>query len=361
MIELNNCRVCKSYNIKKKIFSKTFYLSNIDQKIPLSYGICLDCQYIFQDKYVGDDFLNSYYQNSPMYRNPSPTKYDIKSVRRQIKFLNRNIDLKNISSCLEIGAHTGHFLQELKKNYNLSIYYDELSEEAQLILRSFEGFKNYKNHNVKVEFIILRHVLEHINDLDSFMKFIENALISGGIIFIEIPDWTILDSKTDPFMFEHLSQFNDKCLIDFFAKKGYSLIALEKSIKKDDPSTPNRVMRLIFKNTKKPEFGNNLFLNYFKDYYDKKHKGGRTNLNKIFSRIERNKSVAFFPASNLSFSAVLETNLNQINFLGYFDSDPKKKHKKYLGFKVFSPNQLKEIAPDIILYSVKHLNPKLEN
>ena len=293
MEEINNCRICKSDKIEKGIFNKTFYLSNLKEKIKMTYAICLNCQYIFQDKYVGDKFLNQYYESSPMYRNSKPTKYDIDSVNRQINFLEMNLDLHNISSCLEIGAHTGHFLKGLFKKFNLKIFFDELSIEACKILEKIEGFENYRNKNVKVDLVILRHVIEHINDLDEFMVYVDNSLNENGKIFIEVPDWSILDSNTDAFIFEHLSHFNDKCLIDFLSLKGYSLIAIEKSINKDDPATPNRVMRLILKKTKKPLFGDKKFVKYFKSYYKEKHDQGKINLNKIYSMIGEKKSVAF--------------------------------------------------------------------
>jgi len=357
--ELNECRICKGSNIKKNIFSKPFYLSNLNQKIILQYGICIDCQYIFQSNYVGDDFLNKYYHKSPMFRNNDPTIYDVQSINRQIEFVKRNINLAKISSCLEIGAHTGHFLKELDKRYNIKIHYDELSDEALKILNKIKGFNDFRKNSEKVDFIILRHVLEHINDLDMFVEYLNNSLTQKGFIFIEVPDWSILDKHTDAFIFEHLSHFNEKCLIDFFGSKGFRIMAIERSINKNDPATPNRVLRLIFSRDLGPSHGDIKFLNHFNSYYDKKHKFGINNLNKIYSKIGKNKTVAFFPASNLSYTAIIESEINKINFIGYFDSDEKKKGQNYLEFKVFSPNQLKEINPDVIFIFSEAFEPEI--
>ena len=52
------------------------------------------------------------------------------------------------------------------------------------------------------------------------MVYVDNSLNEEKKIFIEVPDWSILDSNTDAFIFEHLSHFNDKCLIDFLSLKG---------------------------------------------------------------------------------------------------------------------------------------------
>lgn len=361
LIEINKCRVCKSENIKRNLFKKSFYLSNLNKIVDVNYGICVDCQYIFQSNYVGDDFLNNYYIKSPMLRNPEATVYDIESINHQIDFLKRNIDLNKISSCLEIGAHTGHFIKALKKNYDFKIYYDELSSEALEILNLIPDFHNFNKNKNKVDLIILRHVLEHINDLDSFIQYVKNSLTKNGKIFIEVPDWSILDKETDAFMFEHLSQFNDKCLVDLFRRKGFRNISIERSINKNDPCTPNRVMRLIFSRINAPQNKNIDFVTYFNSYVKEKHNSGILKFNKIYSEIGNNKTVAFFPASNLSFSIVLDTEIKKINLIGFFDSDKKKKEKNFLGYKVFSPNELKEMNPQIIFILSEAYEPEIRD
>ena len=360
-IELRKCRLCKSKNIKKNIFSKPFYLSNLNKNLNINYSLCIDCQYIFQSSYVGDAFLNNYYQNSPMFRNFDATIYDLKSIKRQIDFLKRNIDFKKISSCLEIGAHTGHFLKQIKFLFNTKIYYDELSEEALKILASIPDFDKFKKTNDKVDLIILRHVLEHVNDLDGFVDYIDKSLNEQGILFIEVPDWSILDSHTDAFIFEHLSHFNDKCLIDFFRRKGFIIMAIERAINKDDPSTPNRVLRLIFSRINLPLFKDPNFIDHFNSYFHKKHDSGRLKLNKIYSKIGKKKPVGFFPASNLSFSAVMESDIEKINLIGYFDSDKKKEGKDFLGYKVFSPQELKNLNPEVIFIFSEAYEPEIRD
>tara|TARA_B110000444_G_C18715486_1_gene535810 strand:- start:26 stop:982 length:957 start_codon:yes stop_codon:yes gene_type:complete len=296
-----------------------------------------------------------------MLRNPEATVYDIESINHQIDFLKRNVDLNKIASCLEIGAHTGHFLKALKKDYNFKIYYDELSSEALEILNLIPDFHDFNKNKNKVDLIILRHVLEHINDLDSFIQYVENSLTKNGKIFIEVPDWTILDKETDAFMFEHLSQFNDKCLVDLFRRKGFRNISIERSINKNDPSTPNRVMRLIFSRTVRPQYGEESFNNFFMSYFHNKHDKGRVKLNQIYSSLGRKKSVFFFPASNLSFSAIMETDIDKINLKGYFDSDEKKKGREFLGYKVFSPDELKKINPEIIFIFSEAYEPEIRD
>ena len=363
IIKLNNCRVCQSKNINLDIFKKSFFLSNLNMTLDIQYGVCSDCQYIFQCDYVGDDFLNFYYENSPQYRNSQPTEYDLDQVSRQSEFLFRNVDFNEKKIvCLEIGAHTGHFLLHLKDNVDCVTYYDELSKEALKVLGTYNQLIDYKSHlDVKVDLIILRHVLEHIHDLNSFIEYLNCSLEADGQLFVEVPDWSILDDNTDTFIFEHLSQFNSHSLIAFMSRNGYQCQALEKSINANDPATPNRVMRFVFKRTNVPKLGNMDFANYFNLFRENRYEFANKKLNTIFNNIGSEKKIAFYPASNLSFSAVLETTINKYNFIGYFDQDLKKHGKEFIGHKVYPAKRLSQMQPDYIFIFTQAYEPEIRN
>ena len=96
-------------------------------------------------------------------------------------------------------------------------------------------------------------------------------------------------------------------------------------------------------------------------YFHNKHDKGRVKLNQIYSSLGRKKSVFFFPASNLSFSAIMETDIDKINLKGYFDSDEKKKGREFLGYKVFSPDELKKINPEIIFIFSEAYEPEIRD
>jgi len=347
--KINKCRVCESKNVVLDLFKKNFFLSNLNIIVDINYGICIDCQYIFQSDYVGDVFLNYYYEHSPMLRKDVPTVYEIDQLTRQSEFLFKNVEFNKNINCLEIGAHTGHFILHLKNKIDCVAYYDELSEEALKVLATHPELLNYKlNLDIKIDLIILRHVLEHIHNLNSFIEYLDSILVSDGQIFIEVPDWGTLDDHTDTFIFEHLSQFNSNALTGLMNRHGYQRIAIEKSINSNDPATPNRVMRFIFKKTNVPILGNIDFCNYFNLFRENRYEQANKYLNFIFNSISSDKTIAFYPASNLSFSAILETEISKHNFIGYFDSDQKKHGKTFIGHKVYDAKMLKKIMPDYI-------------
>lgn len=347
---VEHCRVCNSKRVLDLRVRRNYYLANLDQTIPLSYAICQDCHFIFQSEYVGDEFLNYYYRQSPMLRRKEPTVFEVDQNERQGEFLARHVPLEG-KRVLEIGAHAGAFLRHLYQRFGCTAYFEELSEEARTVLASQVGLHDFRclEGEKQVDVVILRHVLEHIFDLDSFLAYVHTILAEGGSLFIEVPDWTHFDAHTDPFIFEHLNQFNSAGLVQLLRRTGWQVEALEKSIHPDDPATPNRVQRIVSRPTKLPLPGNASIAEAFRAFAAIQYDGWKTALNELLAGEGAGKSIALYPASHLTFEALTESKLGDAKVLGMFDIDAKKQGREILGLKVFPPEALKVHQPDLIL------------
>lgn len=348
--KVEHCRVCNSKRVLDLGVRRNYYLANLDQTIPLSYAICQDCHFIFQGEYVGDEFLMNYYRQSPMLRRKEPTVFEIDQNERQGEFLARHVPLEG-KRVLEIGAHAGAFLRHLHQHFGCTAYFEDLSEEARTVLASQKGLHDFRTleGNKKIDVVILRHVLEHVFDLESFLNYVRSILADGGNLFIEVPDWSHFDAYTDPFIFEHLNQFNTAGLVQLLMRTGWQTEALEKSIHPDDACTPNRVLRIVARPTKLPLPGDAAIAETFRAFTAIHHDGWKTALNKLLVGEAAGKSIALYPASHLTFEALTESNLGKASVLGMFDIDTKKQGCKILGLKVFPPEELKIHQPDLIL------------
>ena len=358
-ISINFCRVCESDNIRSLDINHEYYLANLDQTIPMTYAICLNCHFIFQSEYVGDDFLNYHYRNSWMLRNENLTDFEIDQNERQSEFLSRNVALTG-KRVLEIGAGAGAFLRHLHENFGCVTYYEELSDEAKKVMALHDGLNDFRDldDGTKVDVVILRHVLEHIHDLQSFLNYLHAVLEEEGYLFIEVPDWSHLDKHVDPFIFEHLSQFNSAGLVQLLRRTRWQVEALEKSIEPNDPATPNRVMRIIARRTTLPDLGDEVIVDTFRQFSEGHHNNWKTELNVILKGINE-KTVALYPASHLTFAAITETDLMQSNVIGMYDIDEKKQGSKILGVEVFSPDILKQHQPDLVLIFTMAFEPEI--
>ncbi len=103
---------------------------------------------------------------------------------------------KENPSILDIGAGFGHILhafgQKYPKSNRLAIEYSEVCAQH---LKSI-GVKVYKQpveevlpqFDQKFDLIVLSHVFEHVLELPTILKLIQDCLVPGGILYIEVPN-----------------------------------------------------------------------------------------------------------------------------------------------------------------------------
>ena len=95
------------------------------------------------------------------------TKYDIKQSKKCHDFFKKTIILNKKSRILEIGAGSGALLKYINDIYKCSVFYSELSKEANLNLKKKKNFKDLNATNNKYfDLVILRHTLEHIHNIE---------------------------------------------------------------------------------------------------------------------------------------------------------------------------------------------------
>lgn len=348
-IRADHCRVCNSRNISELGIIRNFYLMNLDQSVQIPYGICNECKFVFQSSYVGDDFLNHYYANSPMLRRKEMTEFEEDQNVRQSAFLASQVSLYD-KDVLEIGAHAGAFLIHLQNNFKCKAYYEELSEEARRVLASQDGLRDFRqaSKDKKMDVVILRHVLEHIYDIDGFIAHVRKLLKPEGALFVEVPDWSWLDEFTDPLMFEHINQFNTNNITQLMARNGWICEAIEKSICAHDPATSSRVQRLVFRPFRHSSSAQNKPDDEFRSFYSEHLEAVNRQIDARVSSIGNKKRIALYPASHLTFAALHETSISNANLVGMFDIDPTKAGKKIAGIEVFPAAELARVQPDVI-------------
>lgn len=357
---VKRCRVCSSERVLATGVSKQFYLSNLEQTVELTYAVCQDCQFLFQAEYVGDTFLDYYYRCSPMLRRKEPTPAEIDQNFRQASFLSRHTALAR-RKVLEIGAHAGAFLTHLRQEHGAEAYYEELSEEARTILGAQSGLNDLRAQpaGFTVDIIVLRHILEHIYDLDSFLAHVRRLLSPGGCIYIETPDWSHLDACTDPLIFEHLNQFSTHNLVLLLRRNGWSCTAVEKSIVDEDPATPNRVQRLIVEPTALPAPGDPAIAGTARAFLEDYRQRLFGQLEQLIAAWGPDRRIAFYPASHLSFSALLETDLRGAKLVGLYDIDPKKHGRTVRGVTIHPAEMLRDHKPDVIVIFSMAYEPEI--
>lgn len=209
------------FSINKKI--KESMPETLNNIITLKYNSCESCGYIFSN-ISKDDFelLELIYKEYYNYMNKTNVvNYAMDSL---VAIVSKY--LKNIDSLTEIGCYDGSFLLELqKKDSTLKLSGVEPSEIGSQSAKEkgFEVVNDFfptQKFTKKVDMFVSSHVIEHVQDIYTFLSSQKQQLNDGGIIVFETPnlDWAIINGSNKPFHFQHLVLLSKKYIKSLLKK-----------------------------------------------------------------------------------------------------------------------------------------------
>ena len=180
------CRICKSLNCKTIFFANSF--DNIKDDSIFQYFNCNDCETIFLNTIPKN--LKKYYGHNyaPYQRNKKVQKHIKKNIEMIRKF-------KQNCKVLEIGPGNGEFLVELaKENYECFALEPDISSKKFLEENQIKVINNkledleINSLKLKVDIVVAWHVIEHLENLDIFIKLCEKILNKDGYIILSTPN-----------------------------------------------------------------------------------------------------------------------------------------------------------------------------
>lgn len=237
------CRICEKNDMeslidlgKKPIVHHLLKNKNDSFKsYKLELGLCMHCGFMQLLHPIKPEILyENYFTISSWKRQPH--------VSRLIQLIDDLVCIDNSKSVLELGCNDGIFLNQLsqkgiKKCVGIEPANDafELASKYDLDIR--HGFFNEKNrtklgiNNNEFDIIVFRQVLEHIENLLSFLEGVKNSLSKNGTVVIEIPDSSIhLDSLDYCLWEEHVNYFTIDTLNTLLTKFGFEIFHYETTL-----------------------------------------------------------------------------------------------------------------------------------
>lgn len=150
-------------------------------------------------------------------------------------------------------------------------------------------FENLKTLKIKYDLIIIRHYLEHFEDINNIMKNLNANLNKDGICFLEVPDCDeFIKNKNPIFLWEqHRWYFTYNSLLDWLINSGWNNIESYSAKYKMEPSLcyllrESKLIKFHLNIEKKLNKTNkNLDLEIFNDYINEWKEFFRTSSNKI--------------------------------------------------------------------------------
>lgn len=304
------CPICSDLlNLKDIININLSLVNDIKLNNKLNVKLCNKCNLYFTDTNNTQEDYNNYYLS---FNNYSQQNYCLDKDQKCAEFINKNIDKNKIKTIIDYGSGNGILADLLTTDF---------------IVDKFDI--GMVGNTKKYDCLILSHVLEHIFDLNNFIKEISEKISNNGLLYIEIPNADYYHEFVNicplqEINIEHINFFSKYSLNKLLCNNGFSCVLLQ-----DDYFLLNNskyfVIRGIFKKSinnlsfeKYINHGLNIFNSYnfnlLKKYENIYIYGCGQFLFKIFDKINENCNIINIIDDNCGYSNKKINNINIINY-----------------------------------------------
>ncbi len=234
---MNKCRICKNTSTEYLVLDDIPMISEPKKyefkaiKKTLNIYRCEFCDYLYIDNYLDSSYYDDYLY-TPQISDDVKRYLDNFSLKVSSKCLYP----KDESNGLEIGSGEGSLCLSFKKR---AINFEGIEPSECLSKQSKEkGIQTYNSYfdenltkklDKTYDFIVIRHVLEHIENLEEFMNNIIQVSHNKTNLIIEVPYLgnILKEFQYYGFFFEHLSYFSLKALNNLLLNYGFYIYDYE--------------------------------------------------------------------------------------------------------------------------------------
>lgn len=234
----NKCPICLSnnnhnvYNQSNTVLARYGFLnkkpktSSNKSDLYLNINYCNNCDFAWNQAF---EYSKVSYDSDAIIESGTFSKRYLKYQSDKASYIKKVIGYKP-DVLVEIGAGSGLFIKEFEAKQKIAI---EPSEEAKLIDKSitvFNDFYKREKFNFKADLIVLRQVIEHVNNP---LEFLNDIILSFNkkenkefFIYIEVPNSTptFRYGRFYDLYFEHCNYFTNKSLIFLATQLGMEVV-----------------------------------------------------------------------------------------------------------------------------------------
>lgn len=261
----------------------------------------------------------------------------------------------------EVGCGQGDFLRLVcEKGGNTGIGFDpgyrpdEDSNSSSEEVMIFNEFYSGQLSDCQTDFLICRHVLEHIYDPQTFLNMFNEAVdqSTDATIFFEVPSlmWTLRDLSIWDIIYEHYSYFSYSSLSRLFIRCGLAVNAIYETYGKQFlciEASKSKDQSIAVNSERDSINGLEKYVADFTKEFEKKIESSE----KMLTDIEQaKKRVVLWGAGSkgVTFLNILNTS-EKVKYV--VDINPRK-HGNYIagtGQEIIPPEFLKSYKPDYII------------
>lgn len=224
--ECNACRLCGNglrtvLKLRSTPIANSFPpVANSGELYPLELRQCIDCDHVQIGHVIPDELL---YGPMYAYRTPDAQREEMLTFAKELKK-----SYPDAERVLEIGANNGLFLEALNQAKFTAVYgVDPSSTDKRVIPRPFD--KTIADMIGKVDMVIAKNVLAHVDDLHAMMETISYVLYPTGTLIFEVQYFQDLakSGAFDMIYHEHKDYHQIKPLQKFLKRHGFGIVKVE--------------------------------------------------------------------------------------------------------------------------------------
>jgi 2-polyprenyl-3-methyl-5-hydroxy-6-metoxy-1,4-benzoquinol methylase len=332
---------------------------------PLAEGydvVCCDrCGFVYADTTVSQKDYDIFYAKLSKYEDNktstggADSPYDAQRLRKTAACIAEFLPDNNLR-ILDIGCANGGLLGYLKELGYSNLYGIDPSPACVENTQRNYGieaaigslFKLPQNIG-KFDIIILSHVLEHIQDIQSAIRSIEQLLHPEGYLYIEVPNAAEyihhLYAPFQDFNTEHINHFSEHYLNNLFQKESFINQELKEKI---FDIAPQKTYPAIYgfwqRQSDHPqkeviELDTRLKEN-IEQYIQGSKEMMRSMDEKIQAALQINHEIMVWGTGQLSMKLLAETALSQATITAFIDGNPINHGQVISGVEIVPPSQI---------------------
>jgi len=232
--KLDHCPLCNSGHFSNYLICKDHSVSEENFAIVK----CNECQLLFTNPRPTPAELSKYYDSEEYISHQNKSNSLINSIyklarvftlRGKINLINQHSTKGNI---LDIGCGTGHFLTKcIKDGWQATGIEPNQTAKKLATENGIQVYEELKeiDTSIKYKVISMWHVLEHVTDLNFYLKTIHKLLDKNGTFFVAVPN---INSKDADIYKEkwaaydvprHLYHFSQQTMRALMKKHGFKI------------------------------------------------------------------------------------------------------------------------------------------
>lgn len=240
-VHFDQCPICESKSIQPYREVKDFWVSK--ETFPL--WKCSDCTFVFTQDMPDRASIGKYYDHDSYISHTDTNEGLLFKVYHKVRDIMLQRKAKMVANnapngaVLDVGAGTGYFLNTMlqlgwkalgvepdsgaksiaKKNFNLDL---------------FDGLEKVNQEAGTLSAITMWHVLEHVHELDHYLKTYHSWLKKDGALIIAVPNYTSADASFYKEYWaaydipKHLWHFNPMSMASLATKYGFEVVKHEQ-------------------------------------------------------------------------------------------------------------------------------------